>query len=103
MAVWPPASSRSYLCSERSQEISRPRNASRSRSSRATVSKPIGLGAIQDLAQERHGPVDLDRSQVRLDPVAEPSPSCPACAGERFGFQAELDEQRTKMCAEHAE
>jgi FAD/FMN-containing dehydrogenase len=65
--------------------------------------EPIGLGAIQDLAQERYGPVDLDRSRVRLDPVAEPSPECPACAGKRFGFPAELDEQRTKMCPEHAE
>ena len=65
--------------------------------------EPIGLGAIQDLAQERYGPVDLDRSQVRLEPVAEPSPSCPACAGKRFGFPAELDEQRQQMCAEHAE
>ena len=34
--------------------------------------EPIGLGAIQDLAQERYGPVDLDRSRVRLDAVAEP-------------------------------
>ena len=65
--------------------------------------EPIGLGAIQDLAQERYGPVDLDRSQVRLEPVAEPSPSCPACAGKPFGFPAELDEHRTQMCAEHAE
>jgi len=65
--------------------------------------EPIGLGAIQDLAQERYGPVDLDRSQVRLDPVAEPSPNCPACAGKRFGFPAELDEQRKQMCAKHAE
>jgi SEC-C motif len=65
--------------------------------------EPIGLGAIQDLAQERYGPVDLDRSKVRLEPVAEPSSSCPACAGARFGFPAELDEQRTKMCAGHAE
>ncbi len=64
--------------------------------------EPIGLGAIQDLAQERYGPVALDRSQVRLDPVAEPFPSCPACAGERFGFPGELDEQRTRMCPEHA-
>ena len=64
--------------------------------------EPIGLGAIQDLAQERYGPVDLDRSRVRLDPVAEPSPSCPACAGKRFGFPGELDEQRTQMCAGHA-
>jgi tetratricopeptide (TPR) repeat protein len=65
--------------------------------------EPIGLGAIQDLAQERYGPVDLDRSQVRLDPTAEASPSCPACAGARFGFPADLDEHRTQMCTEHAE
>ena len=65
--------------------------------------EPIGLGAIQDLAQERYGPVDLDRSRVRLDPVAESSPGCPACAGKRFGFPAELDEQRKQMCAAHAE
>src|SRR5207249_4446687 len=31
--------------------------------------EPIGLGAIQDLVQERFGPVDLDRSAVRLEPV----------------------------------
>jgi tetratricopeptide (TPR) repeat protein len=65
--------------------------------------EPIGLGAIQDLAQERYGPVDLDRSQVRLDPATEPTPDCPACAGARFGFPAELDEQRAAMCAEHTE
>jgi hypothetical protein len=65
--------------------------------------EPIGLGAIQDLAQERCGPVDLDRSRVRLEPATEPMPDCPACAGGRFGFPAELDEQRTGMCAEHAE
>jgi tetratricopeptide (TPR) repeat protein len=65
--------------------------------------EPIGLGAIQDLAQERYGPVDLDRSQVRLEPATEPTPDCPACAGGRFGFPAELDEQRAAMCAEHAE
>jgi hypothetical protein len=63
----------------------------------------IGLDAIQDLAQERYGPVDLDRSQVRLDPVAEPSPSCPACTGKRFGFPVALDEHRRQMCAQHAE
>ena len=65
--------------------------------------EPIGLGAIQDLAQERYGPVDLDRSQVRLDPATESTPGCPACAGGRFGFPAELDEQRAAMCAQHAE
>ncbi len=63
----------------------------------------IGLGAIQDLAQERYGPVDLDRSPVRLEPIDKPSPGCPACAGERFGFAAELAEARTRMCTEHAE
>jgi hypothetical protein len=65
--------------------------------------EPIGLGAIQDLAQERYGPVDLDRSQVRLEPATELVPDCPACARGRFGFPAELDEQRTTMCTEHAE
>jgi len=69
----------------------------------ASCWEPIGLGAIQDLAQERYGPVDLDRSQVRLDPATEPTPDCPACAGGRFGFPAELNEQRAGMCAEHAE
>jgi hypothetical protein len=64
--------------------------------------EPIGLGAIQDLAQERYGPVDLDRSRVRLEPATDPTPDCPACAGGRFGFPAELDEQRMGMCAEHA-
>jgi hypothetical protein len=42
--------------------------------------EPIGLGAIQDLVQEAFGPVALDRSLARLDPV-EPSGdlsrSCP--------------------------
>jgi tetratricopeptide (TPR) repeat protein len=65
--------------------------------------EPIGLGAIQDLAQERYGPVDLDRSPVRLEPAADPIPDCPACAGGRFRFPAELDEQRAAMCAAHAE
>ena len=65
--------------------------------------EPIGLGAIQDLAQERFGPVDLDRSPVRLEPTGEPGPDCPACAGGRFGFPAELEEQRGAMCAQHAE
>jgi tetratricopeptide (TPR) repeat protein len=63
--------------------------------------EPIGLGAIQDLAAERFGPVDLDRSPVRLEPAAEPAPDCPACLGGRFGFPAELDEQREAMCPEH--
>ena len=65
--------------------------------------EPIGLGAIQDLVQERFGPVDLDRSAVRLEPIAEPKDSCPACAGEWFGFPAGLEEARESMCVVHAE
>ena len=65
--------------------------------------EPIGLGAIQDLAQERFGPVDLDRSQVRLEAVSEPEPNCLACDGGSFGFPAELDVQRAAMCPAHAE
>ena len=65
--------------------------------------EPIGLGAIQDLVQERFGPVDLDRSAVRLEPVTEPRSGCPACAGERLGFPAALEEARERMCPAHSE
>jgi tetratricopeptide (TPR) repeat protein len=65
--------------------------------------EPIGLGAIQDLVQETFGPVDLDRSRVRLAAVSEPVDGCPACAGQRFGFPAELLDAQPEMCAEHAE
>ena len=64
---------------------------------------PIGLGAIQDLAQEAFGPVDLDRSPVRLPAADEPAAGCPACAGGRFGFPAELLDAQAEMCAVHAE
>jgi tetratricopeptide (TPR) repeat protein len=63
--------------------------------------EPIGLGAIQDLVQAQLGPVDLDRSRVKLEPVDEPAPGCPACAGRRFGFPAELAEAQPAMCAPH--
>ena len=63
--------------------------------------EPIGLGAIQDLVQDAFGPVDLDRSAVALRPVATPRASCPACAGERFGFPADLGEAQAMMCADH--
>lgn len=63
----------------------------------------IGLGAIQDLVQAELGPVDLDRSLVRLDPAADPAPGCPACAGQRFGFPAELLDAQAAMCDPHAE
>jgi tetratricopeptide (TPR) repeat protein len=65
--------------------------------------EPIGLGAIQDLVQETFGPVDLDRSPVRLEAAGELTPGCPACAGRRFGFPGELEEQRSAMCSAHAE
>lgn len=65
--------------------------------------EPIGLGAIQDLVKEAFGPVELDRSRVRLDPEGAPAPGCPACAGSRFGFPAELADQGPAMCTLHAE
>lgn len=65
--------------------------------------EPIGLGAIQDLAQEAFGPVDLDRTTVRLDAVLFAEDACPACSGRGFGFPADLDEQRAAMCPPHAE
>src|SRR3954447_11533617 len=65
--------------------------------------EPIGLGAIQDLVQAAFGPVDLDRSRVALKPVGAPTPGCPACDGERFGFPAELADAQEAMCATHAD
>src|SRR4051794_35376976 len=65
--------------------------------------EPIGLGAIQDLVQAQFGPVDLDRARVALEPVAAPTPGCPACDGQRFGFPAELAEAQAAMCAPHAD
>jgi tetratricopeptide (TPR) repeat protein len=65
--------------------------------------EPIGLGAIQDLVQAQLGPVDLDRSRVALEPAAEPAAGCPACAGRRFGFPAELADAQREMCAPHAD
>lgn len=64
--------------------------------------EPIGLGAIQDLVQAQFGPVDLDRSAVMLEAVAERDPACAACAGRRFGFPAELADGLAAMCAPHA-
>lgn len=62
---------------------------------------PIGLGAITDIVKHVHGPVDLDRSPVRLGPVTAKRPGCPACAGEHFGFIAGLAEAQERMCAPH--
>jgi tetratricopeptide (TPR) repeat protein len=61
----------------------------------------IGLGAITDVVQHAFGPVDLDRSLVELAARSESIPGCPACAGHRFGFPAELAEARGEMCPAH--
>jgi hypothetical protein len=63
----------------------------------------IGLGAITDIVQQAFGPVDLDRSPVELAPVVPPHGGCPACAGRRFGFPADLAEAQARMCPTHHE
>jgi hypothetical protein len=63
--------------------------------------EPIGLGAITDIVKDAYGPVDLDRSPVKLGRVAVKRPDCPACAGEQFGFPAGLGEAQEWMCAPH--
>ena len=55
----------------------------------------IGLGAIQDVVQRAFGPVDLDRSQVELEALPPGRLGCPACAGKRFGFPADLPESQS--------
>ncbi len=45
----------------------------------------IGLGAITDIVQHTFGPVA----------------GCPACAGRRFGFPADLSEAQATMCPTH--
>lgn len=61
----------------------------------------IGLGAITDFVQQEFGPVDLDRSLVELTVTDDPWPGCPACAGRRFKFPADLDDARERMCPPH--
>jgi hypothetical protein len=61
----------------------------------------IGLGAITDFVQEAFGPVDLDRSLVELTVTAAPRPGCPACAGRRFNFPADLADSQDHMCPPH--
>ena len=63
--------------------------------------EPMGLGAIQDLVQDAFGPVDLDRSPVRLPETAAPRAGCPACAGNRFGFPGDLAGAQSSMCETH--
>src|SRR5580693_4204554 len=62
---------------------------------------PIGLGAITDFVQEAFGPVNLDRSLVELTVTAVPRPGCPACAGRRFKFPADLADSQDRMCPPH--
>jgi hypothetical protein len=61
----------------------------------------IGLGAITDFVQQAFGPVDLDRSLVELTVTAAPRPGCPACAGRRFKFPADLADSQDRMCPAH--
>src|SRR5580693_2692654 len=61
----------------------------------------IGLGAVTDFVQEAFGPVDLDRSLVELTVTAAPRPGCPACAGRRFKFPADLADAQDRMCPPH--
>jgi tetratricopeptide (TPR) repeat protein len=61
----------------------------------------IGLGAITDFVQEAFGRVDLDRSLVELSVMAAPWPGCPACAGRRFKFPADLADSQDRMCTAH--
>jgi hypothetical protein len=61
----------------------------------------IGLGAITDVVQHAFGPVDLDRSLVELAATSRAKPDCPACAGRRFGFPADLAETVPLLCADH--
>jgi hypothetical protein len=61
----------------------------------------IGLGAITDIVQHTFGPVDLDRSLVELAQVALRHAGCPACAGRRFGFPADLGAAQATMCPTH--
>jgi hypothetical protein len=63
--------------------------------------EPLGLGAIQDLVQDAFGPVDFDRSLVRLDPVEPPVADCAACRGERFAFPGDLETARPLLCSPH--
>jgi len=61
----------------------------------------IGLGAITDFVQQEFGPVELDRSLVELTVTADPWPACPACAGRRFNFPADLADSQERMCPAH--
>ena len=62
---------------------------------------PVGLGALTDLVQHAFGHVDLDRSNVVLDPVEPVTEGCPACDGHAFGYPSSLEEAKQSMCEPH--
>jgi hypothetical protein len=61
----------------------------------------IGLGALTDLVQHAFGHVDLDRSNVTLDPVEPVTEDCPACEGKSFGYPSSLEDAKRLMCDAH--
>ena len=61
----------------------------------------IGLGAITDFVQQAFGPIDFDRALVELTPASAPLPGCPACAGRRFKFPADLADSQDRLCQAH--
>ncbi len=61
----------------------------------------VGLGALTDLVQHAFGEVDLDRSNVTLDPVEPVDEACPACKGQAFGYPTSLEEAKATMCEPH--
>jgi hypothetical protein len=61
----------------------------------------VGLGALTDLVQHAFGEVDLDRSNVTLDPVQPVDEECPACKGQSFGYPTSLQGAKATMCEQH--
>ena len=61
----------------------------------------VGLGALTDLVQHAFGEVDLDRSNVTLDPVEPVDEECPACKGQAFGYPTSLEDAKATMCDKH--
>jgi hypothetical protein len=61
----------------------------------------VGLGALTDLVQHAFGAVELDRSNVVLDPVEPVSEDCPACQGQAFGYPSSLEDAKESLCAPH--
>src|SRR5260370_14687619 len=61
----------------------------------------IGLGAITDFVQQAFGPAELDGSLVELSVTRARHPGCPAWAGRRLKFPADLADSRDRMCPAH--